>query len=148
MCFEVLRRHELAEEVLQDVYAQIWRDAGRFEGYRAAPMTWMTVMARNRSIDVLRRHANAVKSYDDSVEHDQLADHESDPMRYTQRLGENEALRRCLERLHAQQRDAILLAFFRGLSHRELSEALDEPIGTVKSWIRRGLVHLKECLEQ
>lgn len=148
LCLEVLRRRELAEEVLQDVYAQIWREANRFEAYRAAPMTWMTVMARNRAIDVLRRRANTVKSYDENIEHDDLAGEDSDPMAYVQRLGESEALRRCLERLRAQQRNAILMAFFQGLSHRQLSDALNQPVGTVKSWIRRGLGQLKECLEQ
>lgn len=111
-------------------------------------MTWMTVMARNRSIDVLRRRANTVKSYDEEAAHQETDERASDPMAYAQRLGESEALRRCLERLRERQREAILLAFFQGLSHRELSDALEQPVGTVKSWIRRGLVQLKECLEQ
>lgn len=148
LCFHVVRRRELAEEVLQEVYAQIWREASRFEGYRAAPMTWMTVMARNRSIDVLRRRANTVRPFDEDAAHRESDEPASDPMAYAQRLGESEALRRCLERLREGQRDAILLAFFQGLSHRELSDALEQPVGTVKSWIRRGLVQLKECLEQ
>lgn len=148
LCFDVLRRRELAEEVLQEVYAQIWREANRFEGYRAAPMTWMTVMARNRAIDVLRRRANTVKPYKEEDEHDDPAGQDSDPMACAERLGESEALRRCLERLRPRQREAILLAFFQGLSHRQLSDALEQPVGTVKSWIRRGLGQLKECLEQ
>lgn len=147
LCLMLLRRRELAEEVLQEVFTQIWREAPRFEQYRATPMTWMTVMARNRAIDVLRRPSTAIQSFDaDDQLHDDRRDW--DPLSYAQRLDENEELRRCLERLGAQQRDAVLLAFFQGLTHSELSHNLDRPIGTVKSWVRRGLGQLKQCLEQ
>ena len=148
LCLDVLRRPELAEEVLQEVFAQIWRAAERFEGYRAAPMTWMTVLTRNRAIDVLRRRANAVASYAEQRDPLEAVDPVSDPVAYAQRLDEREALRRCLERLQARQREVIVMAFYQGLSHHQLSEAVGHPVGTVKSWIRRGLGQLKHCLEQ
>lgn len=148
LCLGVLRRPELAEEVLQEFYTQIWHDAGRFAAYSGTPLTWMAVMVRNRAIDVLRRPAAEVRSFTENTATTDSESAPGDPVHQLQRLAESEALRRCLSLLRERHREAILLAFFRGLSHTELSRSMDQPVGTVKSWVRRGMAQLRRCLEQ
>jgi RNA polymerase sigma-70 factor (ECF subfamily) len=146
LCLAMLRRQEVAEEVLQDAFVQIWRDAGTFDPSRAAPMTWMAVIVRHRALDRLRRRHPEISL----EEHEEFAEQPDDnpgPMEIALNLSENHALRRCLERLSAQQRESISKAFLGGLTHQQLSAALEVPIGTVKSWIRRGLGQLKRCLQ-
>jgi RNA polymerase sigma-70 factor, ECF subfamily len=142
----ILRRQDWAEEVLQECYVNIWNHAGDYAAARSAPLTWMTSIVRNRALDWLRRpHAETTgEEYEIAVETWQ--DHAPGPMERLAAAGEAAALERCLQQLEAKQRQSIVLAFFHGLSHSELAHHMKEPLGTVKTWVRRGLERLKSCL--
>jgi len=142
----ILRREDWAEEVLQECYVSIWTHAPEYRPALAAPMTWMTSIVRNRCLDWLRRPRPEVADEDGAV----LEATESDnpgPLAQLERAKDAQALARCLQGLEAKQRQAIALAFYDGLSHSELASHLREPLGTVKTWVRRGLLRLKSCLE-
>jgi len=142
----ILRREDWAEEVLQECYVSIWTHAPEYRPALAAPMTWMTSIVRNRCLDWLRRPRPEVADEDGAV----LEATESTnpgPLAELERSKDAQALPRCLQGLEAKQRQAIALAFYDGLSHSELASHLREPLGTVKTWVRRGLLRLKSCLE-
>jgi RNA polymerase sigma-70 factor, ECF subfamily len=151
----IVGRRELAEEVLHDAFAKIWRSADSFDPLAARPVAWMAAIVRNRAIDVRSSHDVArVDSYhavlDDDPEGslDRLfdwstptADDDEDRRRAAQWL------RDCLSRLAAVERQSLVLAYQHGLSHSELAAHLKKPLGTVKSWVRRGMSSLRECVE-
>ena len=136
-----------AQEVLQDAYTSIWRNAGVFTRDRGSPITWMTSIVRYRALDLIRRNKREMdRGSDESV--DALADEKpgSDPELSSLRLGDSKELQRCLDELPDGQRECIMLSFVYGYTHEELSEKTSSPLGTVKSWVRRGLEKLKNCL--
>jgi len=146
----ILRREDWAEEVLQDCYVSIWNHAGSYEAGRSAPMTWMTSIVRNRCLDWLRRPNLEVTlgrpddDGDDPLEN--VPSEDPGPLDELARSADAKALGECLRRLDSKQRQAIMLAFYEGLSHSELASHMQEPLGTVKTWVRRGLERLKGCL--
>jgi RNA polymerase sigma-70 factor (ECF subfamily) len=143
VALRILKRGDWAEEVVQECFVSIWARAGDYRAGLSAPMTWMTSIVRNRCLDWLRRPAPEVSS-------DMLDEVEGDhpgPLAALERVKDAEALARCLGALDARQRQAIALAFYDGLSHTELASHLRQPLGTVKTWVRRGLLRLKSCLE-
>jgi len=146
VALRILRREDWAEEVLQECYVSIWAHARDYRPAMAAPMTWMTSIVRNRCLDWLRRPAFEVADVEGT-----LAESAESPAPQPLALLENatqaQAIARCLGELEAKQRQAIALAFYDGLSHSELASHLREPLGTVKTWVRRGLLRLKSCLE-
>lgn len=146
VALRILRRQDWAEEVLQECYVSIWNHAGDYAASKSAPLTWMTSIVRNRCLDWLRRpQAEATgEEYDIAVESWQ--DEGAGPLERLVAAGETAALSRCLGELEAKQRQSIVLAFFHGLSHSELAGHMKEPLGTVKTWVRRGLERLKGCL--
>ncbi len=146
LCRRMLRREELAEEALQESFLQIWRDAAQFDPNRAMAMTWMGVIVRHRCLDLLRRRRpeDSLEDYDTFIE---PADDSAGPLELTLRWADHHALGHCLKTLSESQRLSITLAFYRGFSHQQLSAYLATPVGTVKSWIRRGLIQLKQCLQ-
>ncbi len=147
VAMRLLRRRELAEEVVQEAYVSIWRKAGQYQLGRGQPMAWMVAVVRNRAIDRLRkqsREPDVAANLDDLAEF--LPGEDRGPASPTSALGAS--LRECLGRLKASQQKAILLAYYHGLTHEELAARLDAPLGTVKSTVRRGLLQLKECLDQ
>jgi RNA polymerase sigma-70 factor (ECF subfamily) len=109
-------------------------------------MTWMTSIVRNRSLDWLRRPQSEATGEEYEIAVEAWQDQAPGPMERLAAAGEAAALARCLEQLDAKQRQSIVLAFFHGLSHSELSGHMKEPLGTVKTWVRRGLERLKGCL--
>lgn len=145
----ILRKHELAEEALQDAFVAIWHAAGRYEATLAAPMTWMTTVVRNKAFDILRRVDTRpdidVAQFDADILGN-LEDKALDPAQTLQTSAETRALALCLAALEKSQRQAIGLAYFHDMSHDEVARRLALPIGTVKTWIRRGLMQLKTCL--
>lgn len=144
VALRILRREDWAEEVLQDCYVSVWRHAPEYRASRAAPMTWMTSIVRNRCLDWLRRpHPQPL---DDELM-EGLESENPGPLAQLESSRDSAALARCLRGLDAKQRQAIALAFFDGLSHAELAAHLREPLGTVKTWVRRGLARLKDCLQ-
>jgi len=143
----ILRRPALAEEALQDVFISIWQRAGQFSAIRGRPMTWMMSIARYRAIDLLRqeRHAPAlVAELPERPELDAEPESEVSPAAW---LPGGELLERCLALLSDRQTRCIELAFVGGNSHEDIARLTGNPLGTVKSWIRRGLRVLRQCLE-
>ncbi|MCM2364036.1 sigma-70 family RNA polymerase sigma factor [Pseudomonas sp. SR18] len=137
-------RQDLAEEVLQEAFIRIWYNASRYEAHLAAPMTWMINITRNLAIDQLRKRREQPLAdgqedalLDESPSAHDLLDSERDAR----------ALNRCLDTLDGMQRQSITAAYFQGLSCSELAEHLAAPLGSVKSWIRRGMERLRRCLE-
>jgi RNA polymerase sigma factor (sigma-70 family) len=135
----MLRRQDLAEEAVQDAFLRVWRAARSFDAQKGAARTWLYAILRNCAFTILRdegRFAEDEKS-DDAAPAAQSA---------VTRLPESSALRRCLEQLDAQRRTVVVLAYVHGLSHGELAGKLGVPLGTVKSWVRRSLISLQECM--
>jgi RNA polymerase sigma factor (sigma-70 family) len=145
----ILHKSELAEEVLQESFVSIWNNAGSYQPGLAAPMTWMTTIVRNKAFDLLRRQSAAVEIEDNGFERDLMETLESGdptPAEALQAGADARALARCLDRLEALHRQAIALAFYHDLSHSEVAQHMKLPIGTVKTWVRRGLERLRLCL--
>lgn len=144
----ILRRQDWAEEVLQEVYLSIWRHAAEYRPDRSAPLTWMTRIARNRALDTLRRprEESLGDGYRPLIE--RIADDAPDLVERLTRDAQASLLARCLRALDADSRNAIALAYYHGLTHSEAAAHLGHPLGTVKSWIRRGLEALRSCLTQ
>ena len=145
-----------AEDILQEVYVNVWRAAQSFDAAQSQPLTWLTSIARNRAIDSLRRgqtqprlQGAAPGSTDGEEEdvYDTVADDAPGPLDLLSRATEARALGECMDKLGALQRQSLALAFYQGLSHAEVAEQLRQPLGTVKSWVRRALLTLKSCLQ-
>ena len=144
IALRLLCRRDLAEDVLQDAYVAIWRKAGQYHPDRGEPLAWMCRIVRNRAIDRLRAEAprRELASLEDVSE--SAAAEERFAATGPDRLGAS--LRGCLDKLKVDQRRSIILAYYYGMTHDELAAHLDVPLGTVKSWIRRGLMQLKDQL--
>jgi RNA polymerase sigma-70 factor, ECF subfamily len=139
----MLRSEALAQECLQDAYISIWRNAGRYRSDRSAPLTWMTSIVRNRALDILRVATREVAMDDPKIAG--LLDAAA-PLDGTQGPDYVPELHPCLEQLREEQRECLRLAYFDGLSHAQVAERMTVPIGTVKSWVRRALLQLRDCL--
>ena len=154
----VQRDRAQAEDLLQEVYVSVWRAAGGFDAARSQPLTWLTSIARNRAIDSLRRSqtqpqmlstTRAADDDDDSPDAvERAADDAPGPLDLLDRACDARQLTHCMDGLSATQRQSVALAFYDGLSHAEVAEHLHQPLGTVKSWLRRALQSLKQCLDQ
>ena len=140
----IVRERPLAEEALQDSFVNIWNHASDYAQAKSAPMTWMTAIVRNRSLDIIRR-TREEPDIDEELTAN-LSDESASPAREAEERAAAHRLQRCLGELDAEQRQSIALAFFHGLSHSELAQHLRRPLGTVKTHVRRGLLKLKECL--
>ena len=144
LALRITQRRDLAEEVVSDVYLQVWRQAPQFDATRGSVLAWLMIRCRTRAIDTLRR----IKS----AEHNDLPDNLPDtdntdcPQDLTLATEQQREVRRALESLNDKQRQLIALAFYRGMSHNELAEFTRMPLGTVKTLIRRGLATLRETL--
>jgi RNA polymerase sigma-70 factor (ECF subfamily) len=152
----IQRDRALAEDLLQDIYVNIWKAARGFDAAQSQPLTWLTSIARHRAIDSLRRAqtqpqllSSTRDDDDDSPDiAEMMPDDTAGPLELLNRAAEARQLARCMDDLSAQQRQSVALAFFDGLSHAEVAEHLSQPLGTVKSWVRRALMSLKQCLER
>ncbi|MES9834092.1 MAG: sigma-70 family RNA polymerase sigma factor [Candidatus Thiodiazotropha sp. DIVDIV] len=142
----ILIRDDLAQDCLQDAYIKVWNNAGSYRAYMAAPLTWMSTIARNQALDLLRKRKREVMDRDDKSMPEQV-DGAPLPLEGLSRSDDGRRLEECLGRLKDQQRQVLVLAYFKGLTHDELASHTDTPLGTVKTWIRRGLNQLRRCLE-
>jgi RNA polymerase sigma-70 factor (ECF subfamily) len=152
----IQRDRAQAEDLLQEVYVSVWKSAASFDAARSQPLTWLTHIARNRAIDSLRRLQTQPRTVslsagddDDSPDPvDGLASSSPGPLDLLGRASDQRELAQCMGRLTPPQRQSVALAFFDGLSHAEVAAHLKEPLGTVKSWVRRALATLKGCLDR
>ncbi len=144
VAMRIVRRRDLANDVLHDAFIQVWRKADTFEPARGAGHAWLLSVVRNRALTVLRKLGRE-QQLDEAV----LADTPADEPSALDRLSfasDAKALRRCLEELDGDRRRCIVLAYADGMSHVQIAAHLGSPLGTVKSWVRRGLEALRRCL--
>ncbi len=136
----ILRRQDLAEEAVQDAFMRVWRAARTFDPQKGAARTWIYAILRNCALSILRDESRFTSDEDKPEE--------AGPMTESALalLPESSALRRCLARLDTERRTVVVLAYVHGLSHGELAGRLGVPLGTVKSWVRRSLISLQECM--
>jgi RNA polymerase sigma-70 factor, ECF subfamily len=147
LVLRILQQASTAEEVVQDVFLQLWRNAGQYQSDRGPFVPWLLTLARNRALDHLRLKSERQRRREDQTE--ELPAIAKTP-EYEKALDEKrraERVRSLIGTLSAPQKKAIEMAYFEGLSHSEIANALQEPLGTVKSWIRNGLLRLKEGLQ-
>jgi RNA polymerase sigma-70 factor, ECF subfamily len=147
LILRILQQAGTAEEVVQDVFLQLWRNAEHYDESRGPFLPWLLTLARNRALDTLRLKSERRRRREDQTE--ELPPVVTAP-EFEKELDEQrraEKVRALIGSLNPQQRRAIELAYFEGLSHSEIAEKMKEPLGTVKSWIRNGLLHLKEELQ-
>jgi RNA polymerase sigma-70 factor, ECF subfamily len=147
VALRILRRQDWAEDVLQESFVNIWNHVDEYSASKSAPLTWMTTIVRNRALDWLRRPHLEHGSADYDVLAAAVPDEAPGPEALLALGEDSRALAECLEQLSTSQRQSILLAYLHGLSHAELAQHLRQPLGTVKTWIRRGLERLKTCMQ-
>ena len=149
------RNRGQAEDVLQEIYVNVWRSGSSFDAAQSQPLTWLTRIARNRAIDSLRRAQTQPQfesrfsgEEEDNDVYDDKADDAPGPLDLLSQASSARALTDCMQDLSAPQRQSVAMAFYDGLSHAEVAEKMGQPLGTVKSWVRRALASLKGCLER
>jgi RNA polymerase sigma-70 factor (ECF subfamily) len=142
VALRILKNEAVAQECLQEVYVKVWNYAARYQPERAQATTWMNTITRNLAVDMLRRSGRMAMAGDFDM--DSLSDDSGDDDLF--HSSDGRLLQRCLEELREQPRAAIMLAYYDGMTHGELSAHMDVPLGTVKTWIRRALEQLKQCL--
>ena len=141
VALRILKDESSAQDCLQDGFLSVWRQAANYQSQYAAPMTWLTTIIRNRAIDLLRKRAHDAFSVDAEYA---LANAQGPQEDQIDRL----TVAKCLAELKPEQRDCVIRAYFEGLTHAELAEDMQVPLGTIKTWIRRGLQQLRQCLEK
>lgn len=140
----ILRRRDVAEDVLQDVFVKIWQHAATYDAERASPVTWMSTIARNAALDAVRKRGHV--PIDDAPEALQVADPAPAASVTVELSEELSRLNRCIDGLEPDRQHLVRLAYIQGLSREELAERLGHPTGTIKTWLHRSLKQLKECL--
>lgn len=145
ICLRLLSDEAEAQDVVQEVFLAVWRKAGLFDETRASAITWLATIARNRAIDRLRARVPPGEDLESAAD---IADEDPSPLDVLENAQEASRLHHCLDELETRARTMIRAAFFGGLSYRELAEREAVPLPTMKSWIRRGLLSLRECLER
>ena len=146
LSLRILNRRDLAEEALQESFINIWHHAQNYRPDKAAVMTWMSTIVRNKCFDLLRAMPKESQFIDDESM-DDWASSDLGPLEKAAEQSETKALLNCMSALAPLQRQAIALSYFHGMAHEQLARHLAQPLGTVKTWIRRGLQSLKGCLK-
>lgn len=151
LALRVLGRSDWAEDALQDSFLYIWRHAGDFQASLSPPMAWMVLVARSRALDQRRRHRaqrlSDAQPLDEALA-EQLPADGPGPSELSDASRQARALHGCLALLEPRQRQLVVLAYLQDLSHSDLAARMQLPLGTVKSWIRRGLDKLRGCMAQ
>jgi RNA polymerase sigma-70 factor (ECF subfamily) len=148
LVLRIAQQVEAAEEIVQDVFLQLWRHAHRYQATRGPLEPWLFTLARNRALDEIRGKREKDRRREDTLENQLLACNSPSPESLADRNRRADRVRALMRSLPERQRRAIELAYFDGMTHSEISQAMAEPLGTVKSWIRAGLLRLREALEQ
>jgi RNA polymerase sigma-70 factor (ECF subfamily) len=140
----ILRRSDLADEVIQETYLKIWHNAGTFDPKLATPITWMVAIARNRALDLIRKKTEA--SIEDEPAAMEAAGEEPNPLARREMTEELRRLLACLGHLEEDRRRMVLLAYYSGWSREQLAVKFAAPANTIKTWLRRSLLEIRECL--
>jgi RNA polymerase sigma-70 factor, ECF subfamily len=141
----ILGRPALAEEVMKETYIKIWKTADGFDPTIASPTTWMVAIARNRAIDIVRKRGDLSVDEPDAPEATSEA---PQPMARREMTEELKRLLSCLGRLDPEKQRIVLLAYYSGWSRDQLAQKLDIPVNTIKTWLRRSLLEIRECIEK
>lgn len=144
ICFRISADRDAAEDILQDVYIKVWNRADRFDAGRASPITWLCAIARNTAIDWCRTSRRPGTVPEEAAA--QVADETPSADLLIERNQARARMLACLDQLEQRQGDAIRSAFLDGLTYAQLADRMTVPLGTMKSWIRRGMQRLKECI--
>jgi RNA polymerase sigma-70 factor, ECF subfamily len=140
----ILPRGDAAADALQEAYVRIWEKAGEFDPAKGSPLAWMATIARNRALDEVRRvHPGSLEDLPEYFE--PVAD-DIDPLAARERSEGLAALLDCLKALGEEKREAVLLAYYRGLSREALAKRFGRPVPTIKTWLHRSLAQLRDCL--
>ena len=140
----ILRRQDLAEEVIQEVYVKIWNSAGQFNPGVASPITWMASIARNRAIDVVRKKGET--SIEEEPSAMDVAADTPDPLARREMTEELRRLLECVGQLEPERQKLVLLAYYNGWSREQLAAKFEKPVNTVKTWLRRSMLDIRACL--
>lgn len=140
----ILRRQDLAEEVIQECYVKIWSNAGQFNPSLASPITWMVSIARNRAIDLMRKRGElSIEEEPDAME---VAADNPDPLARREMNDDLKRLLGCVGKLEPERQRLVLLAYYNGWSREQLAEKFNTPVNTVKTWLRRSMLEIRDCL--
>jgi RNA polymerase sigma-70 factor (ECF subfamily) len=140
----ILRRPDVADEALQEAYVKIWRNAANYNPRMASPITWMVAIARNGALDVVRKKGEV--PIDDEPQAIEVAEESATPLAQREMTESLKRLLACLGNLEEEHRRALLLAYYNGWSREELATKFDRPVNTIKTWLRRSLMQVRECL--
>ena len=140
----ILGRPALAEEVMQETYLKVWKMADRFDPMLASPITWMVAIARNRAIDIVRKRGDV--SIEEEPEALETASDAPSPLARREMTEELRRLLTCLGKLDPEKQRIVLLAYYSGWSRDQLAQKLDIPVHTIKTWLRRSLLEIRECM--
>ena len=146
IALRIVQDRALAEEVLQDVYLRVWRNAASYAAEAGEPMAWLSTIARYRAIDVKRQRREVLVGPNEDGQ--DWLDGVPDGRDAEAAFVEGDGLRRCLGRLEDTQRACVVLAYQDGLSREELAERFGRPVNTIKTWLHRGLNTLRACLDE
>lgn len=150
VAIRILFNESAAQEALQDAYLNIWNHAARYRTELGSPMVWMTRIVRNRCLDALRAQKRSGSGesdlHGDTREYLELASLDPEPLERLHRARLWTALSGCLASLHGPQREALMLSLLEGLSHTEVAQSMHAPLGSVKAWIRRGVMQVREAI--
>jgi RNA polymerase sigma-70 factor (ECF subfamily) len=144
---QLLRTHSAAEDILHESFVNIWRNAGTYKPSLSQPMTWMSSVARHRALDFIRSSSKMASGAESITHHTTVADLTPSVLDRLIAAVDSRVLRECFNNLETNSKHSIGAAFFRGLTHEQIAAELDKPLGTVKSWIRRGLERLRHCID-
>lgn len=145
ICVRILRDRSEAEEALQDVYVKIWQRADRYVESETSPMAWLAAIARNQSIDRIRARRPVATDIDAAYD---IADPLANPEEDAVLRSEGRRIDNCMDELEAERASAVRRAYIEGLSYEELAEIHSVPLNTMRTWLRRSLLKLRECMSR
>jgi RNA polymerase sigma-70 factor (ECF subfamily) len=142
ICLRMMRSRDEAEDVFQEAFVKIWERSHQYDASKGQPLAWLATITRNCALDRLRKPGRTALPFDEAVV-EEIDAH----VQAIDQTAEGRDLQRCLEELREDYRRVIVLAYVNGMTHEELASQLDKPMGTIKSWVRRGLEQLKGCMD-
>jgi RNA polymerase sigma-70 factor (ECF subfamily) len=144
IALRILRDRTEAEEALQEIFIKVWQRAERYEPDQGSPMTWMGTIARNHAIDLIRARKPQASDLDEAFD---IASSEPGPEAMAINASEGSRIERCMQTLESDRADAVRKAYIEGLSYQELADFYKIPLNTMRTWLRRSLLKLRECLD-